>query len=55
MTTPASRPSTVLLQLREPASKGQGAPSIQAFLELAFRPLYLAGISWALVAIALWV
>lgn len=30
-------------------------PSMQAFMELAFRPLYLAGIGWALVAIALWV
>lgn len=55
MTTPASRPSTVLLQLREPAPKGPAAPSMQAFLELAFRPLYLAGVGWALVAIALWV
>jgi uncharacterized protein involved in response to NO len=31
------------------------APSMQAFWELAFRPLYLAGVGWALVAIALWV
>jgi uncharacterized protein involved in response to NO len=28
---------------------------MKAFLELAFRPLYLAGVGWALVAIALWV
>jgi uncharacterized protein involved in response to NO len=39
MTTPSVRP----------------APSMKAFLELAFRPLYLAGVGWALVAIALWV
>jgi len=31
------------------------APSLRAFLELAFRPLYLAGVSWALIAIGLWV
>lgn len=55
MTTPAPRPATVLLQPREPAPKALAAPSMQAFLELAFRPLYLAGIGWALVAIALWV
>ena len=55
MSTPAPRPASVLLQLREPASKGPAAPSMQAFLELAFRPLYLAGVGWALVAIALWV
>ena len=28
---------------------------MKAFLELAFRPLYLAGIGWALIAIALWI
>ena len=28
---------------------------MKAFLELAFRPLYLAGVGWALVAIALWI
>ncbi len=55
MPTPAPRPASPLLQLREPPSKGPVAPSLQAFLELAFRPLYLAGVGWALVAIALWV
>ena len=38
----------------EPDVHGPVAPSIKAFLELAFRPLYLAGVGWALVAIALW-
>jgi uncharacterized protein involved in response to NO len=28
---------------------------MKAFLELAFRPLYLAGVAWALIAIALWI
>lgn len=31
------------------------APSMKVFLELAFRPLYLAGVGWALVAIVLWI
>src|SRR6185437_8404868 len=31
------------------------APSLRAFLELAFRPLYLAGVVWALVAIGIWI
>lgn len=55
MSNPAPRPSPVLMQIREPASKAPAAPSMQAFFEMAFRPLYLAGIGWALVAIALWV
>ncbi len=31
------------------------APNLQAFLGLAFRPLYLAGTTWALVAIGIWI
>ena len=31
------------------------APNLHAFLELAFRPLYIAGALWALVAIGLWI
>jgi len=31
------------------------APQWRAFLEMGFRPLYLGGCLWALVAIALWV
>ncbi len=44
-----------LLQLEEPANTRRPAPSLRAFLELAFRPLYLAGTLWALIAIAVWV
>ncbi len=29
--------------------------SLRAFLELAFRPLYMAGAAWALIAIGIWV
>ncbi len=38
-----------------PAPHASGAPSLRAFLELAFRPLYLGGVAWALIAIAIWV
>lgn len=31
------------------------APQWRAFLEMGFRPLYLGGCAWALVAIAVWV
>lgn len=37
------------------AAHGPVSPSMKAFLELAFRPLYLAGVGWALVSIALWI
>ena len=37
------------------AQPDRAAPSLRAFLELAFRPLYLAGVAWALVAIGIWI
>ena len=43
-----------LHQLEEPRSRST-APSLRAFLELGFRPLYTAGMAWALIAIVLWV
>lgn len=42
------------LQSPQAPSKGPVAPSMKSFLELAFRPLYLAGVGWALVAVAVW-
>lgn len=36
----------------EPASRG---PQLKAFLELGFRPLYMAGCAWALLSVALWI
>lgn len=42
-------------QLPEKNLPGPVAPSMKVFLELAFRPLYLAGVGWALVAIVLWI
>ncbi len=31
------------------------APSLDAFLGLGFRPLYLSGTAWAVIAIAIWI
>lgn len=31
------------------------APDLKAFLSLGFRPLYIAGCGWALIAVALWI
>jgi len=44
-----------LIRLEEPTDPKGAAPSLRAFLELGFRPLYMAGTFWALVAIALWI
>ena len=55
MPSPIVRKPQNLFQLEEPLDPNKGAPSMRAFLELAFRPLYLAGVAWALVAIAIWI
>ena len=49
-----------LLRIEEPRSAGAisaAAPRFdaQALLELGFRPLYLAGTTWALLAIGIWI
>lgn len=41
--------------LDKASAPARAAPSLQAFLGLAFRPLYLGGTIWALVAIGLWI
>lgn len=47
---------TSLLKIQEPSSlQPQHRPSLKAFLELGFRPLYLCGALWAIVAVSLWV
>lgn len=43
------------IKLKAPAQPARAAPSLRAFLELAFRPLYLGGAAWALIAIGLWI
>jgi uncharacterized protein involved in response to NO len=41
---------------KEPPGNGSlPAPSLKAFLGLGFRPLYLAGTAWAVIAIAIWI
>lgn len=44
-----------LLHIEEPAAAPRIAPSMEAFLDLAFRPLYLAGALWGAVAVAIWI
>lgn len=44
-----------LLQIEEPQRTQAPPPQWRAFLELGFRPLYLAGCVWAAVSVALWV
>jgi len=46
---------STLLQIDEPAARPRVPPSLRAFLEMGFRPLYLAGTGWALLAVALWI
>lgn len=41
--------------IQEPGKQKPAKPSMQAFLELGFRPLYIAGCAWALISVALWV
>lgn len=45
----------MLIRIEEPISGHADRPSWRAFLELGFRPLYLAGAAWAAIAIVLWV
>lgn len=46
-----------MINLASAAKKPAPSPSPQwrSFLELGFRPLYLAGCAWALLSIALWI
>lgn len=43
-----------LLRIEEPAPAGN-PPSLAAFLEYAFRPLYLGGALWAALSVAVWI
>lgn len=43
------------IELKQAAQPVRVAPSLRAFLELAFRPLYLGGAAWALIAIGIWI
>lgn len=41
--------------IQDSGAKPALSPSWSAFLELGFRPLYLAGTSWALLAVLIWI
>ncbi|QHE86107.1 NnrS family protein [Hydrogenophaga sp. BPS33] len=45
---------TELMRIDEPGQARALVPQWSAFLEMGFRPLYLAGCFWAAVAVALW-
>ncbi|MEI8156107.1 MAG: NnrS family protein [Burkholderiales bacterium] len=55
LSKPGTRPVQNLIRLEEPTDPKGSPPNLHAFLELGFRPLYMAGTFWALVAIAVWV
>ncbi|WP_345797057.1 NnrS family protein [Castellaniella sp. MT123] len=44
-----------LLNIEERPSATPARPSMKAFLALGFRPLYMAGVGWAVISIALWI
>ena len=39
----------------DPQVPARASPSLRAFFGLAFRPLYLAGVAWAVIAIGIWI
>ena len=43
------------VSLHEPGEPTTSKPQLKAFLELGFRPLYIAGCAWALLSVAIWV
>lgn len=55
LSNPSIRPVQNLINLEEPTNPKGSPPNLRAFLELGFRPLYMAGTFWALVAIAVWI
>jgi uncharacterized protein involved in response to NO len=46
---------STLIPIREPGADVSAGASWRAFLELGFRPLYLAGAGWALASVLIWV
>lgn len=41
--------------IAEPRPASLARPALGAFLQMGFRPLYLAGASWAALSIAIWI
>src|SRR5690625_4146932 len=50
-----TKAKAVSVTLDEPAAAAPSKPQLKAFLELGFRPLYIAGCAWALLSIAIWI
>lgn len=44
-----------MIRIRPHVPTPEARPDLRAFLSLGFRPLYLVGVAWAVVAVALWV
>jgi len=44
-----------LLSITEPRAAQLAPPSLGAFLQMGFRPLYLGGACWAALSIAIWI
>ena len=47
--------NTNRIELKQSARPSRAAPSLRAFLELAFRPLYLGGAAWSVIAVGIWI
>lgn len=47
--------NTNRIELKQSAGPARAAPNLRAFLELAFRPLYLGGAAWSLIAVGIWI
>ena len=50
-----AKAKAVAVSLQEPGELVKKGPKLEAFLELGFRPLYIAGCAWALLSVAIWI
>src|SRR5690606_7070790 len=50
-----ARAEAIPVSLHEPGEPTPQGPGLKAFLELGFRPLYIAGCAWALLSVAIWI
>lgn len=50
-----SKAKAIAVTLNEPDEPALSSPQLKAFLELGFRPLYIAGCAWALLSVAIWI
>lgn len=50
-----AKAKAISVSLHEPGEPKSKGPQLNAFLELGFRPLYIAGCAWALLSVAIWI